>query len=128
VLPSLPRPLLLLDGIGALLTAASMVFLLAPFENTFGLPVRSAYAFGAVATLFACFSLSSTMSAKANHASRLRVIAAANFSYCIVSLAVMLAHQDVLTLLGYLYLSLEVLIVSALASYELKIARQSSSE
>ncbi len=123
MLPKTPPKLLLLDGIGAMVTAGSMALVLAPLEPLFGLPRATAYGLALLGALFASYSLSGALSEPKRSRTRLRNIAIANLGYCALSLGLMIHHKSELTPLGRVYLGAEIAIVALLSKYELKVAK-----
>jgi hypothetical protein len=126
-LTSNPRSVFLLDGCGAVVTAALLVFLLAPLERHFGMPVfvlrPLAYIAGAFALYsLGCFSLFPTLAARAS--ALLTVIALANSLYCVATLVMLVAHRAHITALGVAYFIGESLIVGTIVALELKTAAE----
>lgn len=114
-----PRRLFLIDGIGALLTASLLAFLLAPLERYFGMPVRMLYPLAAVAVVFALYSLLCYARFPARWQLYLRGIALANLSYCVLTVVLVVYFWERLTVLGGLYFVGEIGIVIGLVVVEL---------
>jgi len=117
----LPKKLFLIDGLGALLTAALLAFLLANLESFFGMPQRILYPLAVVALAFAIYSFSCFSFLKKNWGRFLIVIALANLTYCAVTLYFIISLFEQLTIWGILYFIGEILIVVSLAVVELRV-------
>lgn len=119
-----PRRLFLIDGLGALLTASLLAFVLVPLERYFGMPVRVLYPLAAVAGLFALYSLLCYARFPANWQLYLRGIAVANLSYCVLTAVLVVYFWQQLTVLGVLYFVGEMGVVSGLVAVEVGIYRR----
>ena len=123
-LPSNPKQLLLIDGIGALVSAFMLGVVLVRFQASFGIPIDILYFLAALPCLFALFDFVSYATAKDRAAKALSIIAVANLVYCALSLSLAFYHMAELTALGWAYIVGEVVLVVALALYELNVARK----
>lgn len=115
--------ILLLDGIGALITAISVGLVLPLIQPWIGLPVGVLRALGGLALLLATFSLSRHLLGRGSGAA-LRVIALANLGYCSLTATLVIYYSDTTTALAYGYFIGEIVIVVVLAARELQLARQ----
>lgn len=52
----------------------------------------------------------------------LRVIASANFLYCLVTMVYLILNLDQTTIFGELYFVLEMLVIVSLATFEMKVS------
>lgn len=121
-----PRRLFLIDGLGALLTSVLLGVVLVRFKSTFGIPVATLYVLAGIAAGFFVYSISCSALNVKRWRPCLRVIAGANLCYCCLTLGAMLyLHQD-LTLLGMGYFAGEIVVVVALAAFELRAASRES--
>jgi len=118
------RQLLLIDGVGALLSAFLLGVVLVKYEVTFGIPVKSLYLLAAIPIFFALYDFTCYLSKSKKTARLLQIIASANLVYCLISLALAWSHRETITLWGWGYLIAEVLIVVALAIIEFKTAKR----
>lgn len=116
-----PRELLLVDACGALITSAAMALVAVAFASEFGLPRGALVPLSAVAAAFSAFSFVSHRAAT-DPRPRLRIIAAANLSYCAATIGLMFVHRATLTGLGLAYFAGEISLVCALAAVELRAA------
>ena len=118
--------ILLIDGIGAALTALGVGVVLPALQPWFGLPVVVLRGLGGVALGFAIFSLGRHFSKTASAAS-VRHIAMANLAYCVVTAALLVVYSSHVTVLACVYFIGEMLIVVALSWRELSVARRLTS-
>ncbi len=114
--------LLLVDGVGALLTAVAVGLVLPALQPWLGLPVWLLRVLGAIALCFAAFSLGRHFTGTGTSASLLQ-IAIANLSYCVVTAAMLIVHAGSATPLAHAYFGIEIVVVVALAWRELEVAR-----
>ena len=117
-----PRHLFLIDGLGAIVTASLLAFVVAPLEAVFGMPSMVAYKLATIAIIFAIYSMINYNFSGKGWRKWLRIIASANACYCIATLVLLLIHWQVITLVGILYFLGEALIVAALVVLEYRTA------
>ena len=120
--PFSPRNLLVIDGLGALLSAFLLGIVLVHYEALFGMPKNSLYVLASLPCVFVTYDLVAYFQPPKRWAKFLKGIAWANLLYCGLSLGFALYHAQQLTTLGWLYFLGEMLIVTALAMLELKVA------
>lgn len=121
-----PKYLFLVDGIGAAVSAVLLGLVLVRFESFFGIPINVLYLLAAIPCFFAFYDLLGYLGLFKNQMF-IRLIALANIAYCILSLGLAFNHIDKLLIPGWLYLIGEILIVTLLASIELKTAKKLAS-
>lgn len=119
-----PRKLFLYDGLGALLSAFLLGVVLVQLEWFFGIPKTSLYFLAFLPCLFAIYDLIYYQKNNGNISTPLRGIAIVNLLYCCLSLGVAFYHFNVITIYGWIYIVLEILIVVTIASIELKVAKR----
>lgn len=117
------RTFLLLDGLGALVSAFSLAVLLVQWQAWIGMPTHMLYFLAIFPCLFALYDFYHYFNNKNSHL-HLRNIAYANMSYCILSLGVALYGFKELTSWGWLYILMEVGVVLGLARMELKTVKK----
>lgn len=115
-----PRQIFLLDGVGALVSAAFLLGILVPFQAAFGMPEKNLYQLAGVASVFALYSMTCYFRISERWRSFLRVIAVCNTLYCLATAALVVYWYQSLTALGVLYFVLEMLVILALVSLEFK--------
>ena len=119
-----PRQLFLIDGLGALLSAFMLGLVLVQLEYLFGIPSSALYVLAFFPCLFALYDFYWYRKNTENTARYLRWIAIANLLYCGFSIIMAFYHYEQIKLLGWIYLIGEIIIVVALALFELRIAGQ----
>ena len=118
-----PEYIFVIDGIGALLSAFLLGVVLVRFEAVFGIPASALYFLASFPMLFALFDLISYLGRSNKSWKNLRAIAILNILYCLVSLLVGIYHHERLTVLGWAYLLIEILIVLFLAKIEFQFSK-----
>ncbi len=123
--PSFPQKLIpdakrlfLIDGLGAVLSAFSLGFVLVQLEAYIGMPRDVLYGLAAVAGVFAMYSLSCHFRFPTHWQPYLRGISIANLLYCMVTLGLVIYYFPRLTVWGVLYFVFEMLIVLTLVRIE----------
>lgn len=117
-----PDHLFLFDGIGALLSAFLLGVVLVKFEFLFGIPERSLYFLASLPVFFALYDFVGYLQNADLSGKLLPGIAILNMMYCLISLGVALYHFDTITLLGWIYIIIEISIVAMLGIIEAKVA------
>jgi hypothetical protein len=116
-----PRRLFLLDGSGALLSAA-FLFLISAFESYFGMPRPVMPLLIALPCFYAFYSFACYFLIGRHWRIGLKIIALANLSYCILTAFTVSQYQAALTLLGNAYFISEMIVVLLLVWVELRVA------
>jgi len=118
-----PQTLFLVDGAGAVVTALLVGVVLPRLGEYIGTPrpVLRTLALGAVA--LAAYSLTCAAVRPTLWPGYVRGIALANVSYCLVTAAVLIRFAAALQVLDWLYFLGEIVVVGALATLELRVAR-----
>lgn len=119
-----PKRLFLIDGIGALVSAAMLGLVLVRFEAFFGMPEQALMLLAAAPIGFALYDIVSYLTASRHTAILLKGISLLNVGYCGFSVALLVKHADQLTTWGWLYFVGELLIVLTLAGIEWNAARR----
>ena len=113
-----PKTIFLIDGLGAILSAFMLGVVLVHFQNLIGMPERTLYLLAFLPCLFMIYSFSCFFFLKGNWSPYLKFIALLNFFYCILSIGMMIKHSSSLTILGYIYFVIEIIVVLIVASVE----------
>ena len=116
------RQLLLIDLVGALVSAFLLGVVLPISQALFGIPLSVLYTLAAVPVGFALLDWYSLGRSSEGKVRGLRLIALLNGGYCGLSLVLGWWHRGQLTALGWGYLTGEVLVVLALAFLEWLVA------
>jgi hypothetical protein len=118
-----PSLLFLLDGLGALTTAAMLFFVLPNLKEQFGMPAITLENLALIAFCFALYSNICFLFLKRNWSIYLRIIAYANFSYTLLTLFLLIALRAQITWLDWTYFLTEIVVILVLVLLELKTAK-----
>jgi hypothetical protein len=114
-----PKRLFLIDGLGAFLTAFMLGVVLANFESSFGMPLKTLYFLSFLAGLFCLYSFFCYFFVSVKWRPFLKAIAVANTLYCCLTLGLVFYYYQNLTLLGVVYFLGEIGVVMSLVVVEL---------
>ncbi len=117
-----PKTLLVIDGLGALLSAFSLGVVLTKYELIFGMPRKTLYLLTTFPCLFAIYDFVSIKINAGNLKRTLRTIAFANLAYCCLSIFLIYQHYAQLTIWGLAYFLIEIIVLIGLVITELKTA------
>jgi hypothetical protein len=115
-----PQRIFLLDGIGACVTAALLIGVLAPFEAVFGMPREVLYVLAAIAVVFAVYSLCCYRFAGNQWRPLLKAISIANILYCCLTLFLVVLLYGQLSMWGVGYFLVEIAVVLGVVALEWK--------
>tara|TARA_Y100000589_G_scaffold75611_2_gene69297 strand:- start:1456 stop:1821 length:366 start_codon:yes stop_codon:yes gene_type:complete len=113
-----------MDALGAAISAILLGVVLVKLESVFGIPVNTLYFLAALPVLFIIYDLSCLTQSKNNLSPFLKVIAVVNIMYCCLSIGMAVYHLKTITIFGYLYILIEVIITFTLAVFEYKVANK----
>lgn len=117
-----PKTIFLIDGIGALVSAILLGLVLTRLEAFFGLPKNVLYVLSGIAVLLAVYSLAHAFMQTYDPSVRLKLVAIANLFYCVLTVVLLIAFYQQMTVYDLLYFVGELLIILSLAYFELKTA------
>jgi hypothetical protein len=117
-----PKRLFIIDGLGAIVSAFFLGIVLVKLDKFFGIPTSALYFLAALPCLFAIYDFFSYIKSGNNIGLFLKGIAITNLLYCCLSIGLAIYHIDVITYLAWLYIIIEVMIVSTIAFIELRVA------
>ena len=117
-----PYNLLALDSFGACISAFLLINILTSYIHVFGIPRSVLYTLGIPPLCFAMFDLIAISLTESKKIVSLKIIASLNLAYCLLSLTMASVHYEKITLWGWGYLLIEVLIVVGLALLEFRVA------
>ena len=121
LLDKIDKKILLLDSLGALVTAINLLVI--PFlESYTGIPRDIALILVPLPILYSIFSFFSYKFGNHNWRSFLKMIAIANLFYCCLTMYVTWINFDTFKILGIIYFIVEIIIIIILATLEFKIA------
>lgn len=115
-----PKRLFLMDGLGALTSAGLLFFLLAGFEDFFGMPKAVLQLLSLIAILFSAYSFCCSLLVKQNWKTYLTLIAIANFCYILLTSALVIYNYVNLTIWGLFYFIGEIAIIITVVYIERK--------
>lgn len=118
-----PRTLFLVDAGGALVTALLVGVALPALGEHIGMPRPVLRALALTAAVFAAYSLTCAATRPTRWPGYLRGIALANAGYCAVTVALLIRFSAALRVLDWLYFVGEIVVVCALVTLELRVAR-----
>ncbi|GEM_PF-1610196 len=116
------RVLFLIDACGALVTACFLGVVWRSHPDYIGMPEAVLNGLSLLALLLSACSLSCFLFLKDRRPFFLKMIAVANLLYGSLSLALLVFYYSRLTMIGWVYFLLELLIITALAYLEFKVA------
>ncbi len=116
-----PKQLFLIDGVGALVSAIMWGVVFVQFETITGFPANTCYFLAVFPVFFMVFDFASYLWAKKLNLN-LRYIAMQNAGYVLISLLAMVKHAETITLFGFGYLFMEIVIVLFLVRVEWKVS------
>jgi hypothetical protein len=115
------KKLLILDAVGAFVTARTLFIIAKYFSHQFGIAQQSVFQLSAVAVVFCIFSSVSALFVKRNLAPFINIIAYANISYVLYTIILLLSNSTQVTSIAYVYFAIEAFIVLTLAYIELSV-------
>lgn len=117
-----PRYIFLMDGLGAILSAVLLALVLPLYVDLLGMPIETLFILSILPVVYAIYSLLCYLMDPFQWKFYLRVIAIANFLYCLVTMVYLVLNLEQTTIFGELYFVLEMIVVASLATFELKIS------
>jgi predicted membrane-bound spermidine synthase len=120
ILTSNPKTIFLTDGLGALLTALMLMFVLKPFEQNFGMPTEIIEILSITAFIFAIYSIACFVFINKNTVVFLSIISLVNLFYCVVTSGFIVYFYERLTILGISYFVAEIIIMCGIVCLEIR--------
>lgn len=117
-----PKKIFLLDGLGAMLSAALLYFLLIPNAVWIGLSETQIHALAIGAVCLVGYDLFARAVFTTERKWTLSLIALLNTIYCIITSGVLIVNYSSITLLGWVYFLGEMVIVGVLIYLEWKVS------
>ncbi len=118
------KRLFLIDAFGALVSIFFLGFVLVWLEDKIGMPKDVLYFLAAFPVFFALYSFACYFLLKKKYSLFLKGIAIMNLLYCFLTISLLLFHDHDLTLLGWTYFIIELLILSLLIRLEWKASQK----
>ena len=119
-----PKILFLIDGVGALVTAFFLGFVLIKFEHFFGIPSSVLKVLAVIPIFYALYDFYCYQKENLPIGKFLKGIAIMNLIYCCISLGMAFYHKEPITIFGWVYVINEIIIIVALAIFELKTSKE----
>lgn len=118
-----PKVILLIDGIGALMTVFFLAGVLRTFSHWFGMPDNILWLLAAVGLVFCLYSFSCELFVRQHWIPFLKVICIANLMYCCLTFSLVIYFRQSLTVSGILYFLAEISIICVLVYVESVVIR-----
>jgi len=115
-----PKNIFLIDGLGALLTALLVFFILRTFHHYFGLSTTILEYLSLLALVFSVYSFSCFFLITNISKSYLKIICIANILYCILTFAIILYYYQSISVWGVTYFLGEIIIIFGIILLEIK--------
>ena len=115
-----PKKLFLIDSIGAFLTAFILFAILSRYEERFGMPRKVLYVLSVMACIYAIYSIYCYYFIEHPWQHFLKIIGIANLLYCMLTIGLVIAYHQSITILGFIYFLLEISVIGCLVIIELK--------
>ena len=119
-----PKFIFVLDGLGAIFTAFSLGIVLVNLERFFGIPKATLQLLAIIPLVYLVYDCFCYFRVNNHIGLWLRGIAVLNLMYCPISIGFALNDSQHIKVLGWVYISIEVLVIVAIAIYELKLANK----
>ncbi len=119
-----PRHIFLFDGLGAVLSAFMTGLFLVNWEAILGIPSKVLYVLAAIPCLLAIYDFFSFHFGNNHYTKLLKGIAILNLGYCILSLYLAFTHKDEISYLGWIYIIIEIIIITTIAFYEFQYSKR----
>lgn len=117
-----PKTVFLIDAGGAVVSAIMLGLVLTRLESVIGMPTAVLHNLAIIACFFAVYSFGCYWQTPKQWRPFLKAIALANFSYCLLTIFLVIRLFDALTFVGISYFIAELIVVFALVAYEWKRA------
>jgi hypothetical protein len=117
-----PKNMLLVDAIGALVSAVSLGVLLPYFQSFIGLPLHLLYVLAFIAVIFLIISLSSFFCGNCEYHKRLKMMAKFNLLYILLTWLLIILYFAEISNYGLLYFAAETIVVLVLVKFERQLA------
>ncbi|MCH3882567.1 MULTISPECIES: hypothetical protein [Tenacibaculum] len=120
---TLLKKFFLIDGFGAIISAVLLGLVLTKLETYFGIPKPTLYFLATLPCIFAIYDFYCYFKINSSLDKFLKAIAIINLLYCCLSIALAIYHSNLITKLGWLYIILEIIIVTTIAFVELRVVK-----
>jgi len=119
-----PNRIFIYDGLGALFTAFSLGVVLVNLQPIFGIPISTLKVLSIIPLFYFLYDCFCYFKAKNNLGFYIKGIAILNLLYCPISIWFHLYDGQSITLVGWIYIVVEIIGVAAIAILEFKFAKK----
>jgi len=118
-----PKKLFLIDGFGAIISAFILSVVLVKLEELFGIPSHALYLLATIPVFFVIYDVY-CYNKHLKIGLLLQRIAVLNIVYCCISIGLVSYYFNTITILGWAYVIVEIILISFLAIIELRVGRK----
>jgi hypothetical protein len=118
-----PRRVFLFDGIGAFISALMLGVVLVRFSEIIGLDVSTLILLASFPCIFALYDFLCYFFVNKSYSRFIIIIAISNLLYCVLSIGLAFYHVETITLIGWTYIIIEVIIVLVISIMEYQISK-----
>lgn len=118
-----PRKLFFLDAMGAFVSLVFLLLMAEFFHDWIGMPRFILFSLSAVATCLFTYSLVCFLILKKNQRAHIKLICFANSGYCLLTFGLVVNFFNLLTAIGILYFSFEIIVIYILVQTEWSVLR-----
>lgn len=115
-----PKRIFVMDGLGAWLSMVLLYWVLAPFEQLFGMPANIVYVLAGIAFGLFLYSAGCQFFIKSSWKPFIGLLVIFNAAYTLISLVLIILHADKLTVFGWTYFVLELIVIGVIIMIEYK--------
>lgn len=116
-----PRNIFILDGAGAILSAFFLGIVLVKYQHLVGIPVSTLKLLAIIPLGFLLVDIVGWIGFDKIGKHVLKLIMLLNVLYCVFSISAAYSHQSVVTVLGWTYIIVEVLVVGLVVFLESRV-------
>ena len=117
------KTLLLIDSLGAILTAFFLFLIMRLFNEYFGMPKTVLTYLSAIAVCFCIYSTACFLFLRRRWTPFIRLIGFANLLYCLLTIGLLIKYYHLMTIIGTAYFLIEIVIICGLSYVELNVAK-----
>ena len=119
-----PKFIFVLDGFGAIFTAFSLGIVLVNLERFFGIPKSTLLFLSIIPLIYLVYDCFCYFRVNNHIRHWLKGIAILNLIYCPISIGFAIIDSQHIKILGWIYISIEIIVIVTIAVYELKLANK----
>lgn len=119
-----PRVLFLVDAIGALTTFTSLCLISWILNSYLNVPFKELHFMIFYVLCLFIFSTFCSLFIKRYFSLFIKIIAYFNITYCFLTLLILFNHYSQISLVGFIYFSIEIFVISLLVYIELNVSKK----